>query len=74
MTKNLAGWDRGLRALAGVALLVAGLLVPASLMVRALALAAPGGYLLVSALWGSCLGYRLMGKSTCASAPRPPAR
>lgn len=69
MTKNLGMIDRALRAAGAVALGIAAFSVPAQAAVR-LGLAGLGGYLLLTALAGTCLGYRLMGRSTCPTTPR----
>ena len=65
MKPNAATWDRVLRALTGLAMLAAAFLTPFSLIIRALVLGGGGAYLMGSALVGSCLGYRMMGISTC---------
>jgi hypothetical protein len=65
MKQNTATWDRALRALAGVAVLICSVFAPLPLLVRAGALGATGAYLLLSAAFGSCLGYKMMGISTC---------
>ncbi|MDB4973801.1 MAG: hypothetical protein JWN48_2142 [Myxococcaceae bacterium] len=65
MKKNLSTTDRWLRLLAGSALLVCSMLAPLPLMIRAAGLGGAGAYLLFTALAGTCLGYRLMGRSTC---------
>ncbi|HVZ74073.1 MAG TPA: DUF2892 domain-containing protein [Polyangia bacterium] len=63
--RNLATWDRTLRSIMGVGLLVAAFVAPLSLAVRIGVFGASGVYLLFTALGGTCLGYRLMGMSTC---------
>jgi hypothetical protein len=67
MTRNAASWDRGLRALAGVALMVGASVapLPVPFVVRVLVGGSMGAYLLGTAVVGSCLGYKLMGISTC---------
>jgi hypothetical protein len=65
LRKNLASWDRVLRALAAVGLLVAAIMVPWPLAVRVAALGLPALYMALSSVFGACLGYRLMGRSTC---------
>jgi Protein of unknown function (DUF2892) len=70
MKQNAAAWDRALRAVAGVVMLACSIFAPLPLLVRAAALGVGGAYLLVSALAGSCLGYRLMGISTCSLDPK----
>lgn len=70
MTKNLGRADRALRVMgAGLAGLGA-LAAPYPLGLR---LALGGGtaaYLLLTALGGTCLGYRLLGMSTCPARSR----
>jgi hypothetical protein len=65
MKQNTASWDRILRAVAGIAMLTCSVFAPLPFLVRVLALGAGGVYMLASALVGSCLGYRMMGISTC---------
>lgn len=72
MRHNTAGWDRMVRALAGAAMLVGSLFAPFPLLVRVLALAVGGIYMLATALSGTCLGYRLIGFSTCPIASGKP--
>ena len=62
---NAANWDRALRAIAGLAMLICSVFAPLPLLLRVLALGGGGVYMLGTALVGSCLGYRLMGISTC---------
>lgn len=64
--KNLGTKDRLARVVVATPLLMCGMIAPLSLAARMGLMAAPGIYMLGSALFGSCLGYRLMGKSTCA--------
>ena len=54
-----------MRALAGLALAVGAVAAPFSWVVRLGVLGLNAAYLLWSALSGSCVGYRLMGRSTC---------
>lgn len=65
MKHNTGNWDRILRAVAGVAMIICGILAPLPFVVRVLALGAGGAYMIGSALVGSCLGYKMMGISTC---------
>ena len=65
MNRNAAGWDRAVRALAGVGMLTCSVFAPLPLLVRVLALGGGGVYMLGTALVGTCLGYKLMGLSTC---------
>ena len=61
---NVGTLDRAARGLAAALSVAAAIALPLSLP-WAIGLGAMGVYLLGSALVGSCLGYRLMGKSTC---------
>lgn len=68
MTKpNLGRADRVLRLLAALGLSSCAALAPLSLELRLAAFAAPAAYLLFSALAGRCVGYTLLGKTSCAS-------
>jgi hypothetical protein len=69
MSKNVGALDRWGRGILGAALVVSAVLAPLSLPVRLLGFGLTAGYLFVTALSGTCLGYRLMGRSTC---PRDP--
>jgi Protein of unknown function (DUF2892) len=69
MKQNAAAWDRVIRGLGGVAILTCSVFAPLPLLVRAGALGTTGAYLLLSALVGSCLGYKMMGISTCPTDP-----
>jgi hypothetical protein len=65
MLKNLGRADRILRVVVASAAACCAVLAPYSAVWR-LGLFAPSAlYLLLTALTGTCLGYRLMGKSTC---------
>ena len=65
MKHNIASWDRIFRAIAGLAMIVSAFFVPLPLVVRLLALGLGGVYMVATALVGTCLGYKLMGFSTC---------
>jgi hypothetical protein len=65
MKKNLGGRDRAFRALAAAAMLVCSVMSPLPLVVRVAGFGAMGAYLLFTAVAGTCLGYRVLGKSTC---------
>lgn len=65
MIRNVGNKDRLIRFVAALPLLVCSVLAPLPPLARILAFALPGLYLGFSALVGSCLGYRLMGRSTC---------
>ncbi len=68
MKTNVGRNDRILRALAAAGLLTCSVMAPLPLALRLGTFGAMGGYLLFTALAGSCLGYRLMGRSTCPAA------
>jgi hypothetical protein len=61
---NVGTLDRLARALAAALSVAAAFALPLSLP-WAIGLGGMGVYLLGTALVGSCLGYRLMGRSTC---------
>jgi hypothetical protein len=65
MKHNVGTSDRIARVLVGLAMLACSVLLPLPLVVRVAVLGATGGYLVVSALVGSCFGYALIGRSTC---------
>ncbi|QSQ14146.1 YgaP family membrane protein [Myxococcus landrumensis] len=69
MKRNVGNVERLLRALGGLVLVVCAVMAPLPLAVRLAALGGLGVYLLFSALAGSCLGYALMGRSTCPIEP-----
>jgi biotin transporter BioY len=65
MKQNVASWDRIVRAVAGLTLFTSAFFAPLPLLVRVLALGLGGLYMVATAGAGTCLGYRLMGLSTC---------
>ncbi|WP_163995103.1 YgaP family membrane protein [Pyxidicoccus caerfyrddinensis] len=69
MTRNVGNVDRTLRAVAAVGLGVCAVVAPVDGWMRGL-MAAQGLYFLGTALAGTCLGYRLMGRSTCPVSSR----
>ena len=70
MKKNVGTSDRLIRALGGASLLTCSFLAPLPLAVRMAVFGVMGAYLLMTALAGTCAGYALMGKSTCATRAR----
>ena len=68
--KNVGNADRIARLVVGLALIVAALVAPVSFAFRVGAFATLGGYTVLTALAGTCLGYRLMGRSTCPTHSR----
>jgi hypothetical protein len=65
MKRNVGNNERILRALAGLMLVVGAVVAPWSPAIRFGGLGLMGAYLMFTAVAGSCLGYRLMGRSTC---------
>jgi hypothetical protein len=65
MKRNAATWDRALRAAIGIGMLAGSALAPLPLLPRLAVFGTLGVYMLGTALAGSCLGYRMMGISTC---------
>ena len=65
MKKNVSNRERALRALAGGGMLVGSIMAPLPWLVRVVAFGGGGVYVLATALVGTCLGYRMMGISTC---------
>lgn len=65
MQKNVGTVDRVLRGLGAIAMGVAAALVPLPLWARVPVFGLLAVYLAFSTLSGTCLGYRLMGRSTC---------
>jgi hypothetical protein len=65
MIRNVGGLDRIARAITALALTTCSFLAPLPLGTRLAAFAVPAVYLLLTALRGTCLGYRMMGRSTC---------
>ncbi|HEY6081593.1 MAG TPA: DUF2892 domain-containing protein [Polyangiaceae bacterium] len=67
MLQNLGGTDRFLRVTFALVLAGGSFVAPFSLTLRLLGFALPALYVLGTALTGTCLGYKLMGRSTCPS-------
>jgi len=70
MQKNLGRGDRGARAVGVAGLLAGSVFSPLPLGLRVPALGLLAAYLLYTVLSGSCLGYALLGKSTCSAPGR----
>jgi len=64
MKPNVGRLDRLARAAAALAFLVCAVAAPVPLAVRG-ALAAAGVYVVITVLAGRCVGYSLLGLSTC---------
>jgi hypothetical protein len=69
MKRNIGTADRIARGIGALGMFMCAMMAPLSLGVRLAAFSLPAMYLLFTALAGTCLGYSLMGKSTCP-APR----
>jgi Protein of unknown function (DUF2892) len=65
MKQNLSKLDRSFRFLGALALFATAAFAPLPWALAPAALIASGVYLLVTTFWGTCLGYRLMGLSSC---------
>jgi hypothetical protein len=74
MTRNVGNIDRVARSIAVLPLIACSFLAPLPLATRIIAFAVPAAYMLFTALKGTCLGYRLMGKSTCPASEAQGAR
>jgi Protein of unknown function (DUF2892) len=70
MARNLGNADRILRVSGAAAVAVCAVAGPFSPLVRLGVFGGTAVYLLLTALVGTCVGYRLMGKSTCPTAQR----
>ncbi|MFO0614857.1 MAG: DUF2892 domain-containing protein [Polyangiaceae bacterium] len=70
MTRNVGNWDRIGRGIAALLMITCAVLAPLPLGVRIAALGLPALYMAFTALRGTCVGYRLMGMSTCPTSPR----
>jgi hypothetical protein len=64
MSQNLGNVDRVVRVIAAVALFILAITLPVPLLAQ-VAMGLNGVYLLGSSVVGTCLGYKLMGVSTC---------
>ena len=65
MIRNIGNIDRIARAVALVPLTACSFMAPFPLTTRLIAFALPAVYMLFTVLRGTCLGYLMMGKSTC---------
>ena len=65
MKRNVGNLDRTFRGLGALGMLTCSVMAPLPLVLRLATFGAGGSYLLFTALAGTCLGYRLMGRSTC---------
>jgi len=65
MTKNVGNTDRFLRMMGAIALTLCAVMAPLPLAVRLGGFGLMGAYLLFTSAVGRCVGYSLMGASTC---------
>jgi hypothetical protein len=67
MKRNVGTVDRAVRAVGAAALMIGGVAAPLPLPLpaRVALFGAMAAYLAFTALAGTCLGYGLLGKSTC---------
>lgn len=70
MKRNVGNGERVFRGVGGLAMATCAVMAPLPLAARLAVFGVTGGYLLFSAFAGTCLGYALIGKSTCPSEPR----
>jgi hypothetical protein len=68
--KNVGTADRVVRAAGAIVALVCAVVAPLPLAVRVLALGGVGVYLTATVFFGRCLGYRVLGRSTCSVGSR----
>ena len=69
MKRNVGSSDRVARVVAAVAAIGCAVAAPLPLGVRLVAFGATGVYFAATAVFGRCLGYTVMGRSTCAIHP-----
>lgn len=69
MMKNVGRLDRTARGLLAIAMLLGAWLAPLSVLARA-GIAALATYFAITVLLGTCLGYRMMGLSSCPRSAR----
>ncbi|MGK3987690.1 DUF2892 domain-containing protein [Sorangium sp. So ce136] len=65
MKRNVGNMERVLRGLGALALLIGAWASPLPLAARLVVLGLSGVYVMFTALSGTCLGYALIGRSTC---------
>jgi hypothetical protein len=72
MTKNVGTMDRILRGVAALGLATGAVLAPWPTWIRVVGFGVNALYLAYTAVGGTCFGYRLLGRSTCALESREP--
>lgn len=68
MSKNLGTFDRVARGVVSLGMIAGAFAAPLPEMVRILALGLPGLYMFGTTFVGTCLGYKLIGVSSCPTA------
>jgi purine-cytosine permease-like protein len=71
MKRNVGTGERLLRGAGGAAMATCAVMAPVPMVVRLGVFGVMGAYLLLSALVGTCLGYALIGRSTCSRETQP---
>jgi hypothetical protein len=71
MQRNVGKSDRIVRAIGGLAMALCAVQAPFPPLFRVAVFGGMGTYLLFTAVWGTCFGYRLLGRSTCPSKLSP---
>ena len=66
MNHNVGSLDRIMRVILGIAMASSAAVLQLPSPASAIGLGMMGGYLVLTAMFGRCVGYRLMGRSTCA--------
>jgi hypothetical protein len=69
MKRNVGNTERLFRAVGALVLATCAVMAPLPLGIRVVAFGTLGAYMLFTALAGSCLGYTLMGRSSCPIEP-----
>jgi hypothetical protein len=69
MKRNVGNAERLFRALGAVMLGTCMVMAPLPLVLRVATFGVLGAYMLFTAVAGSCLGYTLMGRSSCPIEP-----
>ena len=67
MSRNVGTKDRRWRLISAAPLLMCSVMAPLPLSLRLVAFALPAAYLVLTALAGVCPGYKVLGRSTCAT-------
>jgi hypothetical protein len=71
MRKNVGGTERFLRLIAAMGFFTCSVMAPLPWAVRVATFGVLGCYMVLTAISARCLGYRLLGRSTCPLEPKP---